>query len=416
MIEIETRHSAIGEAPTGDDPGRSAYLARLIDWDARKAEALCMSSEDVPMLQRLRSLLFRGRMESSERMLRRVRPSDQQEASELLLEEARLRSFQGRWEDCAALCNRALEAGPAAISRLSILQVRSVAFFELGDFQKSLRDLEAVSSLSRIFPKSVLGRYGEILRIKILARTRDVATARGALGRLLSRELAAGTLDLDACTCFLRTLIDLNRLSGESTSQAALANYVLVDQMGNRLFRALARLDWCESFVSDQGSADRMQLRAEAEEFERVRRLMAELDSAASDSSTTGKTMLAARAHVAPARAHGLTALSLTDAHSQLSSMLWVSQGILIDLQPFSVRALTLSPRIKQGFSALSLVPISKAEFFRRVWGAQKYASHLHDDGIDNLLYRMRRVAGVEISAKGGMLALQSCLILGVSS
>src|SRR5665213_438011 len=95
ILDWERQHCANGILPDASTPEAAAYLARVVDSDARRAEALALAHPNMDSLQKIRSFLKRGSLQEAEKVLLQFETTSQSAEilAELFLEQARLSLF-----------------------------------------------------------------------------------------------------------------------------------------------------------------------------------------------------------------------------------------------------------------------------------------------------------------------------------
>ena len=98
---------------------------------------------------------------------------------------------------------------------------------------------------------------------------------------------------------------------------------------------------------------------------------------------------------------------------SDIDKVLLVDQRILVQLEPFQLATIKLTPKMQLGMSTLrERCGVKKSSFFKSVWGEQKYASHLHDNLIYNLLSQMKKVVQSDLTIENGHISPKGLLVL----
>lgn len=398
----ESQHSRTGQLPGSEGVNAEIYRALMHECDARKTEALILDRAADPLLT-VRGLLFRGRLKESSALLGNLQPGT---SPQLLLEEARLAAFNGDWASCGRLCKKAYAANPPAITRLALFQVGALAHFEQGDFAAASLNLSLIESMKTDFPKCISVFYAELLRLRILARegSARAADVRARIGAIWKRWLADGG-DLDQLQALLRVEVDLRRIWKLPQLGFALGSYLAAAAMGEELYAALALV---ECYVSAP-AAQRERLRALAfgalPSFERVRRVFAEL--AGDEPAST--SVQAMRESLAESSAE---TLAFDERRLQAASLALPEYGIVVNLAPFRAQSTAGYAQFARIFEALAGGKLLKEEFFQRVWGKQKYVSHLHDGLIYTALYRLKRVCGVQAVIREGEVCLEGVQVI----
>jgi hypothetical protein len=89
-------------------------------------------------------------------------------------------------------------------------------------------------------------------------------------------------------------------------------------------------------------------------------------------------------------------------------------QAFSVDLTSLQVRFTEPSPQFTLALRALSQGPITKDQFFKSVWGDQKFVPALHDPVIRRLLYRLRKQSGLSLTMARSRITLNDLLAVEV--
>jgi hypothetical protein len=398
-IQTETQLSQNRDSPEihHADPDYKLTRALLKDFDFKKAEALVLHSKPHP-LQTLRTMIQRGNFKEASHVLLKLKgainKSDSLPLVELCLEEARLTYHNANYIHCIEICDEALQLDPPSITLMSFLQVRSACHFELGEFEKSLSDVDTLESLSRIFPTAPVLIYGRVTRAKILARTRGLTVGQRELMTLWKKT----DHNADTLLTLLRAEIDLRRLEQKSFFELAVACYWLAEKMGDRFFSALAFLDYYYSKKHSQRGSDQRMLESFTSEFPKIKQMRNEIEHGSNTQSTTTKTMNEAH-----------------PSHDQdwplfdFNRLLIPKVELIAQVHESAVEIKYL-PRRKQLFDAvcsLSLGDVHKENFFAMQWGKLRYVPFLHDGLIRTLICRIRKEMNLNIKSEDGILHME---------
>jgi hypothetical protein len=398
LLAFEKAHFTSGAVPSSATPAALAYRAEVVDYDARRCEAISLT-EDLPPLQRARGHIFRGAYAEAERELDALAGaarSDGRLAAEALLERARIRNFRAQWGEAIRLVDEALAGTPAPTSLPALYQMRANARYELGELGPASQDLDKVASLSQIFPHAISNFYAETYRVRLRARDAGPASARrlirglwesGARGRKLTPEMAAALLRLE---------IDCARLEGAEHARLAVACHALEDLMGDALFTGIAVLDFCHALPPTRRGALEIRCAELARHHPRIQALREELAGHAPP-STTARAM---RGFRAPDADDGAEAPLIDQAWEGIHLP---AQGLFLRLRPWA----TLDLSRRRQFSSVLLAAHAREDretLFHRLWGELRYAPERHDPLIYALVSKTKRTLGVELGFRNGRL------------
>ena len=392
LLQIEKQHCLSGKLPSGDSADALLYRAQIGEGNPRKAEVLAFCGTVTPLLK-IRALITRGKLADADRFLLQAQSesSDPLERVELLLEAARLASFRGDYLSASLKASTALELQPSPTSALTLLQVRSLALYELGDWAGALADLEFAESFASVLPKAESGFYARILQTKVVARAHGLSEARKLFGKLWSNQ----DWSLDSLLSLTRLAIDLQRLDGKAAPELAIACYQLSRQLGDQLYSALALIDLHYSVGDSERARIAPLLEPAKKEFSRVQALCDEAEGKSELMTTSGHALRLQQAD------------SVGGAINIESDGIFFSQSkrLLLFKEAESVRE--VGGKMSQALVALSYeTPISKAAFFSALWGRQKYSPRLHDNLIWNLLSRMKKDFKITASIESDQISM----------
>ena len=403
---VSQRRNISGELPDANahDPNSQAYLAHFRDWDARKAEAVIVQKPVDPLLY-LRALIFRGSLEEARTLHASLQKESLTQTTmvELLLEEARISAFDGEWASSLRLINTAMLMEPSPVTRLTLFQMRSLAYFELGDFRNSLRDLDTLDSLGTTFSNALTVTYGKILRARIMARSISEDRCEHLLRELWTTIKMRPGFSIDTLLTILRAEIDIRRFFGKQHSDLAFASWLVADSIGDKLYEALGRLDYyCSLSVENRGVV-KNEVTQDALSFRRVNALFYQMSDISTVTSTTAQGLN---------EFWRLQHSSNDEVSLQFSNYTAIFfRECIFTLHPFKAIKLSKYKQICLALRCLKTRP-SRAEFFKVVWGSQKYAPHLHDGLIAALCYRIKKISGVTVKNENSEMKLLDTLVL----
>jgi hypothetical protein len=368
------------------------YRSQYGEFNARKAQALALTS-NVPAIMKVRSHLMRGELSRAEVLLKSMRDDsqDQTALNEILLEEAKLASYEGDWATAEEKASIALELQPTPTTHLALLQVRANALFELQEFTRSKLDLDVIDALREILPKSSAGFYARALEVKVFARLRGLSEARTLL-KTLWKQFIAKPGNADELLTLCRIEIDLRRLEGRSTLNFARATHALCRILGDRQYEALALVDLAYSVTASKRAAVQARLNEATSQFNRVARVLSGIETTIQSASLLDEEI----------EDRSFSFLSLP-SHLYLKD-----HDLIVALEPWNLITLTSSRVVLAVDELFKMADLDKAGFFSHVWGKQKYVPRLHDSLVWNLLSRIRKDCAVEIAMQDGQIQMQS--------
>lgn len=389
---------------SGADSDTKHYLAHTKDKNARASEAIALTEPINPIMQ-LRAHMFRGNLKNAKKMIQEITEDSHFERhrpllAEITLEQARLSAFAGDYAQCAGLCTMALGMNPTAVSKSTLYQIRALAWYELGEFQEALRDLDAVDSLQALLPYSSSSFYSKIIRIKVESLCQGPESARSMLNNIWEQKTAQ-SLDPDTLLTLIRAEVDLKKREQADTYQWALASYKTAHFIGDKLYAALGKLDvLCASGQRVLKTA----MNGDVAEFRRVERLIEEMSGEHEDICTTARGWL------------NYSQRKVSDINTQpieaFQSLVLLSKKLVISFNPYQVVELQASSIFLKVIETLSDGPMQKALFFQKVWRMSQYRPHLHDTLVRVTLSNMRKSLKIEMKSQGGMVSLPSTIVV----
>lgn len=401
--------AASGARPEATGIEQASMEARVGRANYRLAEALLQSGSQKDFIQEVRTKIGRGFIREAEEMLAALLAGDalieRALSIDLQTELARVHYQRAEWAASIEAVNRALYGDDVpGIARLTFLQIRSAAWFELGEWEKCLADVESIGALQLLYPDAQGAFYAEVLAVKALARkSESSAASENRYLELLERVLVRRPrLNADTLLTLLRLRIDLRRVVHGPTAELALASHRLAEAMGDRLYAALAvvELRYGESSsLREEAIARLPELR---KNFDKVDRLLAEAERAQPVSTTARTLRESAVAPLFDARTlegvkpRGLVALGPAGDYD-----------LRVDLETLDVSPLakTLQEKSRLILLALAEGALSREELFRRVWKL-RFDPERHDGILRNALLRVRKQAGCAVVSEDGFVAL----------
>jgi tetratricopeptide (TPR) repeat protein len=401
--EIEAAFWSVGsqalDASLVQDPEVQVFLARVGEFNYRKAEALSLT-HPIAGLQQIRTLLSRGHFEQAEKSINEYTLNSPDDP-EIILDKARLTIYQGLWQESIGFCNKVMEYLPTGISRMSALQLRALSNFELGNFDKALQDIESIKSLALLYPKAMTYFYAKLLNAKTMAHRGFLNTAKMQLNMIWQNELINKSFDLVKVFVLLRAEIDVKRLEGSNPVSAIEATYLLANAMGDRLYAALARVDLY--FAKNNSEEIKTLLDTDRKEFQRVDLLFQEVIGDNPTISSTAKSIRSS--FISQVDVVVSTSLSNSPSH-----LIIPKYNCIIQMSPFRVQHLKQTTQTIRAASSLAKGKMAKKDFFSMLWGKQKYVSRIHDGLIHQLLFSIRKTLGIKSSVVEGQIIITDVL------
>lgn len=413
VVRLEDTRASTGSFVGGDvTVEKRIHEAQVKGWDTRRALALSAVHQSEAPLSYVRSLLQRGNLESARTALESLIEDEKNnslERSQILFEKARLAFFESDWAGVIDSVGQSLSAGAPPVTQLALFQLRANAYFEMGQFQKASSDVEEAEQLGTLFPHAVSLLYVRTLKARIFGRDRGVRPALVFLEQLLRERMDQNKVDLDLLLTFLRVQIDLKRLALLPSVPESIACFMISDAIGDKLYCGLAELDYYVNF-----SASSRELRSLSASlkgrFLRVDHLLNEIDAIGSTSSVTGLSIHGAlgKLDAGPMEnAHG----PQEDSFKQ-TVLILKKFGIVSDLEKSKVHCYAPDHQILQALLAISEGPLSKKEFFARLWGRQLYSPRLHDGLISSLVHRIKKETSIRIHVRDGQIEAQKSFLV----
>jgi hypothetical protein len=391
------------------------FKSRSLDFDHRKAEALCLSQR-TDVLQNLRTLIARGFIEEAKQQLNSFlkQQSNLNKDPEWKLELARLFAFANDWESCVSETTQLLELNPAPLTRMTALQTRSIAFFELQSWGLCGRDLGQVQSLASLYPNAQAVYYGQILMVRLLAVTGEIARATEQLKMIWNQENQASRLDKDKLLTLLRAEADLCTYHKQSPRTALLACHWLSEWIGDDQYAAMARLElYCNG---DHSANLKKRVQEDRLNFPRITSLFKEIDSGNPQSTTARLLAQRLKANYDIKENDTFANPGFCALQSQYQAMLIPEQKLIISFKPFAVYSVKKQTRPYQAICAIGAgQQLSKESLFHLLFGSQKYVAHLHDHVVHQTLFRIRSQWQVECSVIEGWITAPAILIVKVT-
>jgi tetratricopeptide (TPR) repeat protein len=374
------------------------YTLQAGQWDARKSEMTALTKKVHPLLH-ARSLIMRGKLHPAKALLEELgtlKTSDH-DLVEVDLENARVANAHAKWDEAIKLATLALGKQPSPVSTHTFLQIRALAYFEQGRFSETLVDLQDTELLCEAFPKSCSGFYAKILKAKTLARTRSLEAGRAELNLLWQ----TGEINSDLLLTLIRAEIDIRRLEQGPTLDLSICSHYVAYVLGDLLYQGLALVDVFYSLDHEGQRYLKNAMEKAKKKFVRIHILCDEIESN-SPKSVTAQTIQNFKGFLS---VPPFSEESLCEAPK---AILFSKARRLFN---FDLNRCCIPDSEKMEL-ALSLLAkktsIGKSDFFKTLWGNQKYLSRLHDSLIGHLLSRMRKDLSLDLAIEGSNVILKS--------
>ena len=376
--------------------------ARIRTVDYLESEKILLTASDkVDPVQKIRVHLARGNLATAERLLEDLTVKDAAPDAETALERARLGAATGQWAAAVRMASSGLALDPSSITRLSLLQVRANALYELNEVPKAFADLETAAPLIGLYPEAPTAFYCEINRFKCEMVLNAPATAAKFVAWIDTRFVEKPP-NLDQLLVLLRLRIEIARSLGENWNAQAIACVLLSQRMGDRLYESLG---WVDLLLGGNpllvGVADAA-LRARRGQFDRVDQLVDEV-LLEKPTTLTARRMIALRAD--PAVVQGEWSLSARTV--VLFDSRWK-----VDLPSGEVVRLSAQERTRSILRVFGRTPkLDKEAFFRMLWKLPRFDAERHDPLIRTAIKRVRRQSGVKVRSCEGSLSIEDALL-----
>lgn len=406
-IPAEIQYASKGETPNPEINANKAMIARLKDSNYRLAEAVLAESfiQDKDFFQFIRTKIARGNLDEAEQIIDEYLKSTDNFAETLLpdtlLELCRVYYHKARWQDSIKVINLALsKQDVSAITRITLLQMRTVSLFEIGEFEKCLMDIEEIRSLSILFPFSQCCLYAEALHIKVIARTDGIQRAELFFKKCVKKYLNVNEDGMpDRLLTLLRIKIDLLRLQNKPYASIALACQLLADSMGDDLYKALAILDLAFSENENLSKGAKTQLLALRNKFEKVQIILNEIESL-NPESTSSKAI----SFYQPPKSENMF-------NEEINEILILDLNLKINLKNLNVSTTTLKNQSLNILKIISENIILRETIFSNVWKLD-YDVETHDATLRNAIVRLRKQANIKIICSDQKIIIPNTLLI----
>ena len=372
-------------------PSNIALKAQVEDCDARKSEAVCLTSQ-VDDLDRFRTFLARGNLEASRKLsLDHQRLKQSSDETEFMLEQIRLLAYEGNWRECLSYSHDVLHNELSALTRMTIHQVRSVAFFETNEPRASLQEIEKVRIVSSLYSFAPTRIYAEILAARILARINTIDEGKKSLDLLWNRLAQNNELNRDRLLFLMRAELDIERLSSKNVRAHALSCLALADAIGNDLYRAHAMIDlhFSEGSQLQVASNEITELchkyKRVSDHFEKLKELTP----------------------------NNFEPSSIQSSREIPQHIILIRRKMLVQIQPFEISKLQEASVVWKTLHMFkNSSSICKLKLFSELHGGRKFIASLHSGYIRTLTHRIRSTTGLKIESTDGNLSIRDLLFI----
>lgn len=404
LFEIEERYSSSGVLNENSESFDERLIkARVIDGNFKKAQAMLLENPRASDLQKIRTLIARGLLDQAEQITHETTSSNPEVNLELMLERSRLANAAGKWSEAESITREALDLGTTGPTRLTLLQVLSIALYEQSKFSESKKIVDKILILSELFPKGLVVVYAQCLNVKLIAEMESVREAIFVFQQVFEHVLFFHKDNPDAWLTLLRTQASLQRKLKSSPVSEALAAFQVSKLLGDDLYQDLALSElysWRDSSLEKlldlKGMRDRLQ------KYERVKQHMSY------QGSSTAVELGAAFATSTSTCVYNESTLN------GCKSILYLgSSDYLLDLTTRSATLIQLQPKIREFVKALSNFSLDEAELFKKVWKLTRYSKEVHYENIRTSIKRLRAQTGIEVAKKNDLLFLKDTIVVG---
>ena len=337
----------------------------------------------------LRKNILKGKFAEAEELAEQIKTqtSDQRTLSEILQEQAFQAIFEFDWCRGVVFLTQAIEGNSSPSSRLAQLQMRAVAYYEMGEFAKAMSDIEAAESLMDLFPYSPAKALLRGTEAKIQAKLAGVTQAREKIIDYWNGLIREKTFTSANLLTHLRLEISFRRDLGQNYQEYAYAAREVARLRGETYYQAFAELEYFYSLSSqyrDTHLADLKEILAENESLEVMSQAIENQES--SFSTTVADIIRYNSTH------------SCESVLQPMKNIYFANEKWLVSLQPFQIDHFAKESQVLKAVESFAGREVEKPEVFRTLWGTQKYVPRLHDQLIWNLNKRMKKDFHLDVS------------------
>ncbi len=376
--------------PTGDQSLQQICFYTSIDLDSARATIAATPSLPDSQILNLRVLTIRGEFQAAKKILQKSNQiNDKATRAEFLLAQAMVVGHEGQWADVVSVCENGLHLEPVLITRLSLLQCRAMALFELGHYDSALKDCEAILSQEMIYPSAVPVRYAKVLKVRALLGLNRVQDAGVAMNERWLQLESESFLNLDELLTLLRLEIDFNRSKSLPIRDLAMSCIEVCDYLGDPLYRALAEVDLYTTFKrAPQWLTD--SLNKSGERFVKVQSFLQEYECGEASTASSRQILRTIKES---------DNLPATKRRPQF--IFKASRGVVFNLANRTTHYLPKTTDWERFSKLVKGKTLSKEDFFREFWD-QKYFYQKHDGVIRAFLFRLKKKTGIKAESHRG--------------
>lgn len=394
---------------------RLSYLM-LQKGDFKLSHALALTG-DVEILQKIRSLLKRGSLAQAEQYISEMLSGKvdlpPSEVAEFILEKARHECFEGRWLEAVLSATSGIAKQPDGITLATLLQVRSLAFFELGEFEFCRKDITSLDSLGVLFPKSQARLFTDILKIKLESLSGLSTKTLPGRKRLWSDWRSEKTVQPLTLLALIRLETFLLQVEKKSSYvRWSLASFFLARTLGDELYASLALCELWEFSRSSATLSEKLQVGKQ--NFARIANFFQEARSAMAQRlglSTSTKTILQTEIN----RHQDFEGIAKSvEAQLQNSSneqfLYFEEHKTLVSANLQGKFDLSLHPRLSRVLSLLCQSSQTSESLFCQAWEMKAFNFRIHNEALAQTLSRLRRNYGLTIKSRDRFVTLENVI------
>jgi hypothetical protein len=323
-------------------------------------------------------MIFRGRLEDAQNLAQAPHDLARGDQIEYYLEHARLEHARANWSGAFELISLALSLSPPALTFMTLLQMKALSQYELGDFSGALLSCSKAESLLELFPHSSSVPYLFCIKAKAVSRAQGPIDGLSVLKdawRFLDQK---GDLTPDAVSALLRSECHIRRLCGLDALPQAIAYSRIEHAMAEELFMALGLLDCFLSASAEIRAHLKPTLNLNVTQYERVRR---ELQQVEVDDL--------------PQAASQFSVQDYLDGMSSKFLLVCVPGSThLIQIQPWKVLELSKYPKLKTAVILLRNGSVSQKKMLESIWSIKAVSREKHGNLIPGITHRLKKMMG----------------------
>lgn len=402
LYQLEIEHAQKGavalNSDAGSDSAVSTYRARLGDQDYRKALG-ALKLNDVSILETIRTLIAVGDLRNAEIAISQAKGVEQgRQDSELELEQTRIHYYNGQWNNLIETSNRIFsELSPPGHSQIVLHQLRAMAYLELGEYARSRAELESIKALTPHYPHAPVLVYARSIELRLNALTGSCEIGRSTELVANHFQILGQQPNLDQLLTHFRFKSWIETRVGANAQYSILSALLLAQELGDRLYLALALTEWvlttdCSSSVIDTA------IQTFRNEYPRVEQLLSRVDS-------LRKT---------PADGFALRMIEgILQGQPLPERIFWVDEQCskFRGLQP-TATLVHASPRVLQAATCLRCREADEETLFSSLYPKISFDPEKHSPGIRTVLSRLRKLTGLSLKMIDGKVMRNSREVL----